>query len=86
MRNRLEINLLLPLQPSPLMRDWNFCPPRTHFYMNRFRARGWRAGWGEAGELAAAELGDRPANLPFLCSSQTITEILVTRTMVVFPG
>lgn len=88
--NQLEINLLLPLQPSPLVRDWNFYPLRTHFYINWFRARrlpgvARLAGRG-GGEMAAVELGDRPANFPFLCSSQTITEILVMRTMTVFPG
>lgn len=89
MRNRLEINLLLPLQPSPLMRDWNFYPPHTHFHINWFRARGLPGLQGKGGrrrELPAAELGDGPAKFPFLYSSQTITEILVTRTIVVFPG
>lgn len=89
MRNRLEINLLLPLQPSLLVRDWNFYPPHTHFYINWFRARGLpglRDKEGRRRELPAAELGDRPAKFPFLYSSQTITEILVTRTMAVCPG
>lgn len=49
MRNRLEINLLLPLQPSPLMRDWNFYPLRTQFYIKWFRARGMPGVAGQVG-------------------------------------
>lgn len=54
MRNRLEINLLLPLQPSPLMRDWNFLSPSHTLLYQLVQSPGAAGVAGQGGEAEGA--------------------------------